>query len=159
MASAGGYDTNGNLTSDGVRTFTYDIENRLTGVTGGAAPLTIAYDPLGRIAKTTSGSTATDFLYDGQRLIAEYNSTTGALLRSYVHGTGTDDPLLWVEGGPSSYSITNSISNDPRYLYKDRQGSIIGTAGTGGVITPYTYGPYGEPAGIMVTVHLIIVLS
>ncbi len=33
-----------------------------------------------------------------------------------------------------------------RYLYKDRQGSIIGTAGTSGVMTPYTYGPYGEPA-------------
>ena len=50
-------DANGNLTSDGVRTFTGacprdgeqpgpgNVENRLISVTGGAAPLTIAYDP------------------------------------------------------------------------------------------------------------------
>ena len=129
-------DANGNLTSDGVRTFTYDVENRLISVTGGAAPLTIAYDPLGRIAKTTSGSAATDFLYDGQRLMAEYDATTATMLRSYVHGNGTDEPLLWLEG---------ATYNDPRWLYADRQGSIIGTAGTSGVMTPYTYGPYGEP--------------
>ncbi len=144
IATAGGYDANGNLTSDGVRTFSYDVENRLIGVTGGAAPLTIAYDPLGRIAKTTSGAAGTDFLYDGARLIAEYNSATGALLRSYVHGTGTDDPLLWLEGGPSAYNVDN-VGNDPRWLYRDRQGSVIGTAGANGIITPYTYGPYGEP--------------
>ena len=141
-------DTNGNLTSDGVRTFTGacprdgeqpgpgNVENRLISVTGGAAPLTIAYDPLGRIAKTTSGGASTDFLYDGTRLMAEYNTATGTMLRSYVHGNGTDEPLLWLEG--ASY-------NDPRWLYADRQGSIIGTAGTSGVMTPYTYGPYGEP--------------
>ena len=119
-----------------MRTFTYDVENRLISVTGGAAPLTIAYDPLGRIAKTTSGSTATDFLYDGQRLMAEYDTATAAMLRSYVHGPGTDEPLIWFEG--NSY-------NDPRWLYADRQGSIIGTAPSSGVMTPYTYGPYGEP--------------
>ena len=45
IATAGGYDANGNLTSDGVRTFTYDVENRLISVTGGPPPLTIAYDP------------------------------------------------------------------------------------------------------------------
>jgi len=144
IATAGGYDANGNLTSDGVRTFSYDVENRLIGVTGGAAPLTIAYDPLGRIAKTTSGAAGTDFLYDGARLIAEYNSANGALLRSYVHGTGTDDPLLWLEGGPSAYNVDN-VGNDPRWLYRDRQGSVIGTAGPNGLITPYTYGPFGEP--------------
>ena len=119
-----------------MRTFAYDVENRLISVTGGAAPLTIAYDPLGRIAKTTSGSASTDFLYDGQRLMAEYDTATATMLRSYVHGTGTDEPLIWFEG--ASY-------NDPRWLYSDRQGSIIGTAGTSGVMTPYTYGPYGEP--------------
>jgi len=127
-----------------VRTFSYDVENRLIGVTGGAAPLTIAYDPLGRIAKTTSDTTGTDFLYDGSRLIAEYNSANGALLRSYVHGMGTDDPLLWLEGGPSS-PYASGIGNDPRWLYLDRQGSVIGVAGVNGIITPYTYGPYGEP--------------
>ena len=44
---------------------------------------------------------------------------------------------LWFEG--------NGSYNDPRWLYTDRQGSIIGTAPSSGVMTPYTYGPYGEP--------------
>ena len=69
--------------------------------------------------------------------MAEYDATTAAMLRSYVHGTGTDEPLIWFEG--------NGSYNDPRWLYADRQGSIIGTASTSGVMTPYTYGPYGEP--------------
>ena len=117
-APAKARDANGNLTSDGVRTFAVacprdgdqpgpgNVENRLISVTGGAAPLTIAYDPLGRIAKTTSGSTATDFLYDGQRLMAEYDATTATMLRSYVHGNGTDEPLLWLEG---------ATYNDPHF--------------------------------------------
>ena len=47
------------------------------------------------------------------KLIAEYDSTTAAMLRSYVHGNGTDEPLLWLEG---------ATYNDPRWLYADRQG-------------------------------------
>jgi hypothetical protein len=52
------YDDNGNLTSDGTRSFVYDVENRLVGATGGAV---LVYDPLGRqsrggamAARTTS---------------------------------------------------------------------------------------------------------
>ena len=40
--TAYGYDANGNLTGDGVRTLTYDVENRLRTVTGGAG-LTLTY--------------------------------------------------------------------------------------------------------------------
>jgi hypothetical protein len=32
-----GHDANGNLTSDGTRTYTYDVENRLVKATGGAS--------------------------------------------------------------------------------------------------------------------------
>jgi hypothetical protein len=53
-----GYDLNGNLTSDGASTFSYDIENRLTGATG-AKNAVITYDPLGRIFQTGGGAAET----------------------------------------------------------------------------------------------------
>lgn len=45
------YDGRGNLTSDGARGFSYDLQNHLTGVSG-AASMTLAYDPLGRLRQT-----------------------------------------------------------------------------------------------------------
>ncbi len=137
--AASGYDANGNLTSDGVRSFSYDVENRLIAVTGGSAPVSISYDPLGRIRTVSAGGTGTDFLYDGSRLVGEFNSATNTRLRWYVHGTGVDDPVLWLEG-----NAYQSLDN-PRWLHTDRQGSVIAVSDKAGLVTPYTYGPYGEP--------------
>lgn len=133
-ALSGGYDQRGNMTHDGVRTFAYDIENRLLTAAGGPASLTLDYDPEGRIASYTSGSTVTTFLYDGPDLIAEYNSA-GAVLRRYVHGPESDDPIVWIEEGAGS-----------RYFYDNYQGSVIAYANSSGTLTElYKYGPYGEP--------------
>ena len=62
IATVNGYDPNGNLTNDGTRTFTYDVENRLKSVSGGSQPLTLSYDPAGRLYQTTSGAAVTQFL-------------------------------------------------------------------------------------------------
>ena len=59
--------------------------------------VTLSYDPTGRLNQTVASSTTTQYLYDGTRLSAELNST-GAILRRYVHGGGTDEPLVWYEG-------------------------------------------------------------
>ena len=141
-ASGKGYDCNGNLTNDGWRSFAYDRENRLVSMSG-LAGATLEYDPLGRLAKTTINGTTTRFLYDGDQLVAEYDvkvvngASVETLLRRYLHGSGTDDPLVWYEGADLSA---------PRYLHADRQGSIIGWSDASGVSqATYTYGPYGEP--------------
>lgn len=137
-ALTGGYDKNGDLTYDGTRTFTYDVENRLlSDSVGGSSVLALSYDPLGRLNQTTAGASSTQFLYDGERLAAEYNGST--LLRRYVHGTGTDNPIVWFEGSGVSTA---------RYLATDRQGSVIAYSDTSGNVTSsqvYAYGPYGEP--------------
>ena len=60
------YDAAGNETSDGVTTYTYDAENRIstaTNPTTGAS--SYVYDASGkRIRKTTVAGGAVDFLYD-----------------------------------------------------------------------------------------------
>src|SRR5262249_40631576 len=45
------YDVNGNLTSDGVNTYTFDAESRLVSATTASGIVTYAYDPLMRRAK------------------------------------------------------------------------------------------------------------
>ena len=92
----------------------------------------LSYDPLGRLRQTV-GTATTQFLYDGDRLSAEYNAA-GAVLRRYVHGPGVDEPLVWYEGAGTA---------DRRYLIADHQGSVI--AENGATTSLYRYGPYGEP--------------
>jgi len=93
----------------------------------------LSYDPLGRLRQTNAAGVVTDFLYDGDRLSTEYNSS-GTLLRRYVHGPGIDEPIVWYEGAGTS---------DRRYLVTDHQGSVI--AENGAATVRYSYGPYGEP--------------
>lgn len=130
-----GYDGRGNLTSDGTRSFTYDVENHLLSVSGVPAPMSLTYDPSGRLSTTASGSVTTRYLYDGDKMVAEYNGST--LVRRYVHGAGTDEPIVWYEGAGL---------NDRRWLHADQQGSVVASSSASGAGTVYAYGPYGEPA-------------
>jgi RHS repeat-associated protein len=131
------YDGRGNLTSDGTNTYTYDVENRLLSASGPTA-VTLTYDPLGRLQQTTAGTTVTQFLYEGTNLVAEYSGagTTASVLRRYVHGPGTDDPIVWYEG--PGFTTRNS-------LHADERGSVIAQTDATGAAAIYTYGPYGEP--------------
>ena len=123
------------MTSDGVRTFTYDALNRLTAVTGGSTPVTLSYDPFGRLGSYTASGATTSFRYAGPNLSQEYNGTT--LLRSYASGEGADQWMLWMEGPSGAGSL--------RWLHQDRLGSVIAVSDAAGAVTPYAYGPYGEP--------------
>ena len=54
----------------------------------------LAYDPLGRLYQVTAANgTLTRFLYDGDALVAEYN-TAGEMTRRYVHWEGADVPIM-----------------------------------------------------------------
>ena len=135
------YDGNGNLKFDGTTwTYTYDIENRLVKAVSGSTTVNLAYDPLGRLFQTDKGSsgTTTKFLYDGDALVLEYNSSN-AVLDRYVHGSnaGADDPLIWYDG---------SNLNTVRWLHADHLGSIVGIAGPSGTnVYVNSYDEYGTP--------------
>jgi RHS repeat-associated protein len=133
------YDANGNLTSDGSNTYVYDAENRMTSATVGGVTTSLRYDPLGRLYEVNGGATGiTRFLYDGDDLVAEYNSS-GTLLRRYMWGDETDEPILWDEGGALNCSGTHVYQADVR-------GSIIATADCWGNRTRvYRYDEYGIP--------------
>ena len=130
------YDSNGNLKSHEGWTYNYNGHNRLTSANKSGTALSLDYDATGRLNSSTVNGTKTTFLYDGDELVAEYNAS-GTLLRRYVHGVGSDDPLVWFEG-------TGTAS--PKYLLADERGSIVSeTNASGSVVQTHQYGPYGEP--------------
>jgi len=136
LVTVGGYDLNQNLIRDNSRSFTYDGENRLKTVAGPASA-SLSYDPLGRLREVVVDGVSTQFLYDGDRLTAEFSGASTTPLRRYLHGVGTDVPLVWFEGAGLG---------DARYLHPDRQGSIVAWSNASGAAqATYTYGPYGEP--------------
>ena len=129
------YDAKGNLTSAGSTTYAYSSENLLTSASGGIA---LAYDPAMRLYQASGGSAGTTrFAYDGSDLIAEYNGSN-AMLRRYVHGPGTDEPLVWYEGSGTS---------DRRFLHADERGSVVAvTNSSGTALNVNGYDEYGIPS-------------
>lgn len=90
-----------------------------------------------RLYQTAGGSGGTRrFAYDGQDLIAEYDGSN-AMLRRYVHGPGSDEPLVWYEGSGTS---------DRRFLHSDERGSVIATSNSSGAtLSTNAYDEYGIP--------------
>jgi RHS repeat-associated protein len=129
------YDLNGNLTSDGAHSYTYDVENRLVGVSG-ALNSVLKYDPLGRLASVQS-STPNYFLFDGDDLIGEFDGNAGLQNRRYVTGPGDDDPQVWYQGA----SLT-----DRRFHHADEQGSIVAISNATGLQAINSYDEYGVPS-------------
>lgn len=130
-----GYDANGNLTGDGSSTYTYDADNRLRTANASGIAAILNWDAARRLRQTVIGGTTTNLLYDGERLVAEYDAA-GNLLRRYVHGSGIDEPLVKYEGaGTTSKS----------WYYADHLGSVVATADAAGTASAsYSYGPFGE---------------
>ena len=95
------------------------------------------YDPLGRRqAKIVNGVT-TSFLSDGDEEVAEYTGA-GALLRRYIPGPGTDQPIAMVTPAGASHARS--------YFHVNRQGSTVAMSNDAGVMAegPYTYDAYGQ---------------
>ncbi len=130
------YDGNGNLSSDGSTTFTYDAENRLV-VASGAKNATLRYDPLGRLYEVAGGSGTTRFIYDGASIALEYDASN--MLRRYVHGADAgDNPIAWYEGSTVS-------SSSERFLRADERGSIVAVTTTSSVLATNRYDEFGIP--------------
>ncbi|MBU2569647.1 MAG: hypothetical protein KJ725_06325 [Gammaproteobacteria bacterium] len=127
------YDSNGNLTSDGVNTYNYDPENRLINAVTPGHTASYSYDPFGRRSQKTVDAISTSYLYDGNQVLMEYDGA-GQLLRRYVYGTGIDEPVALVTPGNSHY-----------YYHFDGQGSVIAlTDSIGQAAERYRYSPFGE---------------
>nr|WP_256381552.1 RHS repeat-associated core domain-containing protein [Sulfuricella sp. T08] len=114
------YDNNGNLQSDGSRSYTWDALNQLAQVTKGATTVAYGYDADGRRIRKVTGGITTQWLYDGQDIYAEYGAAWTNPNAVYTSGGGVDDPVIKATvTGASSYG-------QAQYYHADGLGSIVG---------------------------------
>jgi RHS repeat-associated protein len=166
------HDLDGNLTSDGRFTYTWDAENRLIAMeTHATVPLparrklAFAYDSIGRrIRKTVWQGTPTggwqlrhhfDFIHEpnGWNILAERSSspqhptTNSQLIRTYTWGTDLSGTLTGA-GGVGGLLFATLHTSGKTFAYEsDLNGNVtllVDTA-TGQPAATYDYGPFGEP--------------
>ncbi len=125
------YDAAGNVTNDGAHSYTYDAENRVVSVDGGAA--TYAYDHANRRVKKTINGVITHCVWEGSKLFGEYNGSTGAQLVLYWYAGSR--MIAKTEGTATRYFISDRLSVR---MVLDVNGNVIGRQG---------HLPYGEDFG------------
>ena len=127
------HDFDGNLTSDGTATYTYDAENHLTQVVNGPTTIDYTYDAFGRRASKTVNGVVTKFFYDGDDLLVETGNDPNALIARYLVGPGLDEPL-------------ERKGSTTHYYSADGLGSIVHlTTASGAIAESYTYDVFGQP--------------
>jgi len=132
------HDGDGNLTSDGVRSYEWDSRSRLTKVTWATGKTTeFSYNALGQRSERieTDGSTVTHhyYLYDGIFLVDRRTGT--------APNTATIDRRYFAEG---EQRLTGETWENYHYC-RDHLGSIREVVKWDGTLTArYDYDPYGK---------------
>lgn len=162
------YDDDGNLTADGRWYYTWDAENRLTGMVtrpeafaAGVASqrLAFAYDYMGRrVRKAVAVATGTNwvntltatFVYDGWNIVRETRQTNGTAPQALSHVWGLDlSGSLQGAGGVGGLLATLSATPGlgPLLFGRDGNGNVtVAIAATNGaVVAEYEFGAFAEP--------------
>ena len=128
------YDARGNLTTDPVtgKTYSYlSANNQLYVVSSPWA--SHSYDALGRLVTISNGGIDTNYVADGDDMIAEYDGSN-VLQKRYAFD-GADSPLVQYDG-----------AGNRTWLMPDERGSIVALANDSGTLTALnTYDEYGNP--------------
>lgn len=131
-----GYDQNGQQTSQGTKTFTYNLAGQLTRVANGSNVLAdYTYDGNGnRLTKSANSATTTYWWDEDNDLpmlaLEQQGSST---LRSYAYG----DRLLSMSNLSGTFYVHHDVLNT----------TVALTNSTGGLQRTYLYDPYGDPRG------------
>lgn len=143
IAATPTYDANGNMTSDGTRTYTYDGENRLITVTQGASSWTYTYDYLSRrVKKTGTGISEVRYLYEGWNLIAELDAS-GNLVRRFAWGLDASNSLQGA-GGVGGLLVMQDSSGQYSPAYDSSHNVVALYSSTGTFAAAYEYDPFGR---------------
>jgi RHS repeat-associated protein len=134
------FDSNGNLTRKIERatnkstSYTYDSENQLTRIDFPDGTFALyRYDSLGRRIEKRAQGQIKQYVYDGQRVIAEYSD--GQLFAQHLYGPGVDEIV----------SSQQSQQAGGRILYQtDVLGSVINAISADGRATAYAYDSFGR---------------
>ena len=151
------YDPDGNLTSDGRWTNTWNGENRLVkmetrGDLASSVPdvtLEFAYDSQGRRFRksvvSNSVTNVTYFVYDGWNLVAELDDDLDPI-RTYAWGLDVSGSLQGAGGVGGLLAITDASGTNTLYPTFEGNGNVMALvdAADGSVGAVYEYGPFGR---------------
>jgi RHS repeat-associated protein len=139
------YDLNGNLTSDGENTYTWDARNRLVSMSGPGVNASFEYDAAGRRSSKTVNGTTTSFLHDGSNVVQEQSVQVGNanLLNGGIDeiftrsdSSGLFSPLL--DGLGSYKSLTDSAGSIQTEYSYDAFGQTTSTGASSNNSSQYT---------------------
>ena len=123
------YDANGNMTSDGTHSYTWDARNRLTAMDSGGTA-NFAYDAFGRRSSKTILGAQKGFLYDGANAVQELSGSTAT---ATMLAGSVDEVFQRTDAGGAMSLLADAL------------GSTVGLADTMGILkTTYTYEPFGN---------------
>jgi RHS repeat-associated protein len=130
-----GYSSDGQTTSQGTTSFTWDGFGRLSTATVGSNTVTYNYDGADSLSSRVSSSPASTIDYKLGDLLETDGS--GNITTSYIDGPAGD--LASFNGAPTT-------SNTITYLYYDAHGNLAAEADSSGSQTAnHTYDPFGGP--------------
>jgi RHS repeat-associated protein len=135
------YDAGGNVTADGTHSYTFDAENRIASVDGGATA-SYVYDAEGRRArKTTASAGSVDYLYD---LAGNEVSEVGA--------TGVFNRGELYTGNRHLLTYTGGANGTTYFIHRDWLGTErVRTGVTGATCETIASLPFGDGQTISTT--------
>ena len=129
------YDANGNITTDGILTYTWDALNRLIKVEkAGSVVATYGYDSQNRRIRKTVGAKTIHYHYCKSNLLIGETLADGTPLRDYLYLNGEPLALREYETNPGTYYFLNDHLGTPQQLVK-ADGTMVWRA---------AYLPYGQ---------------
>lgn len=130
------YDSLGRRTSDARRTYTWNLDSRLTGYNEAGQTTQFAHDARGLIVTQTRAGSTRHFVWNYALALPSISAVRegGSDLRYYVH----------LPNGDLLYSI-DATGTLRRFYHHDETGSAIFLSNDAGAVTDsYAYSPYGR---------------
>jgi YD repeat-containing protein len=128
------YDANGNLTSDGTKTYVWNALNQLVEVKEATTTIaTFEYDGEGRRTEKVAAGLTHQYIYDAEDIVEERISGSTSDTIRYYHGAGIDEPLA-----------RKNSSDVVAYYLADHLGGIVQETNASGAVTlEREYDPWG----------------
>lgn len=125
------YDNRGNLLGNGINTFAYDDENRVTSIQNATGTVTYKYDALGRRIARVKNGIETTYAYSEDNIIEDL--TAGAT-KSYIYA-GETDHIVFSKTATAGYFYHTDDLNSVQTI----------TDAAGNIAEYYSYDAFGVP--------------